>query len=70
MICSAERLHELRRISRTPVEYPSPEFNEAQMFLAAGVPELLDTIEGLCRVIVYERETMQEMAAAFQAVAQ
>lgn len=58
MIATAERLRELRRVTQTPVEYPSAQFNAAQSFLAAAVPELLDTVEGLCRVIVADREAV------------
>ena len=51
MIATAERLRELRVLTRRPVVYPSAEFEASRNALAAAVPELLDTIESLCRVI-------------------
>lgn len=51
MIVTASRLHALRRVCETPVEYPSADFEASRSYLAAAVPELLDTIESLCRVL-------------------
>jgi DNA (cytosine-5)-methyltransferase 1 len=56
VITTAARLHDLRRASRTPVAYPSEDFDASRAYLAGAVPELLDTIEILCRVIAAERE--------------
>lgn len=59
MISTAERLKDLRRVSCQPVVYPSDEYDANRAFLAAAVPELLDTIEALCQLALIEREAAQ-----------
>ena len=51
MLVTPERVAELRTIIRTPVAYPSADFEATRGHLAAAVPDLLDTIDALCRCL-------------------